>query len=324
MAKRSDTLETTLLAIELLRRIPRSGKVSASELQQQLAEAGFERDLRSIQRLLKSLAENENFGIELDDRSKPYGYRWLPKARGMALASLSAHESMLLMMAQEHLRNLLPVALMKSMEGHFHQARNDMATGDAARLEKQWPDKVRVIPTTQPMVPPKIKPDVFEAVSDALYQNKWLKLDYRNSAGKRTKAQVMPLGLAQQGERIYLACRFESFDNERSIALHRIQSAEMMTLGFDRPKGFDLKRYDEDGRFSFGSGKRVKLSFRTTKANAFHLAEAPLSSDQVITQRKDGWADVTATVVDSRLLETWLLGLGEDASHIKKNYQKST
>ena len=56
MAKRPGTLETTLLAIELLRRIPRSGKVSASELQQQLAEAGFERDLRSIQRLLKSLA----------------------------------------------------------------------------------------------------------------------------------------------------------------------------------------------------------------------------------------------------------------------------
>ena len=318
MAKRPDTLETTLLAIELLRRIPRSGKVSASELQRQLAEAGFERDLRSIQRLLKSLAENENFGIELDDRSKPYGYRWLPKAGGMALANLSAHESMLLMMAQEHLRNLLPVALMKSMEGHFRQARHDMATGDAGRLEKQWPDKVRVIPITQPMVPPKIKPDVFEAVSDALYQNKWLKLDYRNSAGKQTKARVMPLGLAQQGERIYLACRFEGFDNERSIALHRIQAAEMTTIGFNRPKDFDLKRYDEDGRFSFGEGRCVRLSFRTTESFAQHLAEVALSADQQLKRRKDGSVDVTATVVDNQRLDVWLRGLGDDVSHTKK------
>ena len=251
-------------------------------------------------------------------------YRWLPNTKGFALANLSAQESMLLMMAQEHLRNLLPVALMKSMEGHFRQARHEMATGDAARLEKQWPDKVRVIPTTQPMVPPRIKPDVFEAVSDALYQNKWLKLDYRNSAGKQTKARVMPLGLAQQGERIYLACRFEGFDNERSIALHRIQSAEMMTLGFDRPRNFNLKQYDEDGRFSFGSGKRVKLSFRTTKANAFHLAETPLSADQVIAERKDGLVDVTTTVVDSHLLETWLRGLGDAISQVRKSPVKKT
>ena len=52
MAKRSDTLETVLLAVELLRRIPRGRKITASELHQKLKHAGMERELRTIQRQL--------------------------------------------------------------------------------------------------------------------------------------------------------------------------------------------------------------------------------------------------------------------------------
>ena len=48
MAKRSDTLETVLLAVELLRRIPRGRKVTASELHRQLKDAGIDRDLRIL------------------------------------------------------------------------------------------------------------------------------------------------------------------------------------------------------------------------------------------------------------------------------------
>ena len=69
MAKRSDTLETVLLAVELLRRIPRGRKVTASELHRQLKDAGIDRDLRTIQRQMEMLSEH--FEIERDDRSKP-------------------------------------------------------------------------------------------------------------------------------------------------------------------------------------------------------------------------------------------------------------
>ncbi len=88
--------------------------------------------------------------------------------------------------------------------------------------------------TSQPLLPPKIVPGVFEIVSESLYSNRWLHLDYRNSGGKRGKVEVMPLGLAQQGPRLYLVCRYRGYDNERSLALHRILSAEMSTLTFDR------------------------------------------------------------------------------------------
>ncbi len=46
----------------------------------------------------------------------------------------------------------------------------------------------------------------------------------------------MPLGLAQQGQRMYLVCRFDGYNNERSIAVHRVRKATVSSFGFERPK----------------------------------------------------------------------------------------
>lgn len=316
MAKRPDTLETVLLAVELLRRIPRGRKVTARELHQQLEDAGISRDLRTIQRQLEMLSEH--FEIERDDRSKPYGYRWLEQSKALALPNLTAQESLLLQLAEEHLRNLLPVRLMKSMEGFFSQARRNLGPDSSARLEREWPNKVRVVATSQPLLPPKIVPGVFEVVSEALYGNRWLHLDYRNSSGNRSKVDVMPLGLVQQGPRLYLVCRYRGYDNERNLALHRILSAEMTTLTFDRPREFDLKKYDDDGRFGFGDGGKVGLTFRIERDAGLHLLESPLSNDQQVIELDDGKLEISATIVDSAMLEWWLRGFGDAVSDVRK------
>ena len=321
MAQRPDTLDTALLMLELLRRIPRGRKITTSELHQQLKGAGFERDLRTIQRQLEILSEH--FDIERDERSKPYGYRWLERAQGLAVPRLTPQESLLLLLAQEHLKNLLPARLMQSMDGFFTQARRNLGDSqgqgaDPARLEREWPRKVRVVATSQPLLPPKIETGVLEAVSEALYANRWLELDYQNAVGKRKPIQVMPLGLAQQGPRLYLVCRYEGFDNERSLALHRIRKAEASTLAFERPADFDLQKYDDDGRFGFGDGRRVRLTFHITQDAGLHLRESPLSKDQQVRDLGDGWMEITATVVDSAMLEWWLRGFGQAITDIHK------
>ncbi|MBR4877315.1 MAG: WYL domain-containing protein [Rhodocyclaceae bacterium] len=316
MTKRPDSLETIRLAIELLRRIPRGRKVTASELHRQLMDAGIERDLRTIQRQLEMFCAH--FEIERDDRSKPYGYRWLEQARALAVPSLTPQESLLLQLAEEHLRNLLPARLMKAMEGFFCQARRNLGPGSNARLEREWPGKVRVVATSQPLLPPKIAPGVFEAVSEALYSNHWLHLDYQNAAGKRNKVEVMPLGLVQQGARLYLVCRYRGFDNERNLALHRMLSAEISTLSFERPKEFDLKKYDDEGRFGFGDGEKTRLTFRITHDAGFHLLETPLSADQEVRELDDGDFEITATVIDSAMLEWWLRGFGDAVTDVRR------
>ena len=318
MSKRSDTKETVILALELMRRIPRKGTITTKELHEQLADTEVSRDLRTIQRQVEMLSEH--FEIERDDRSKPYGYRWKESAKGMGLPMLSEQESLLLTLAEQHLRSLLPAGLMKSMDGFFVQARKNLApyNDEKGKREREWLEKVRVVSTTQPLLPPKIKPKVFEEVSNALYANLWLNVDYENAAGKRTEADVMPLGLAQQGTRLYLVCRFKDYDNERSLALHRMNSAKASEFSFERPKDFDLQKYDDDGRFGYGVGKRIKLTICIEKEAGFHLLESKLSEDQEVKELEEAY-EISATVVDSAMLDWWLRGFGDSLHSVNKS-----
>jgi predicted DNA-binding transcriptional regulator YafY len=312
---RKDSLDTAFLLLEILKRIPKTRKVTAAELQQQLAAEGLARDIRSIQRHLDTLSGR--FDIERDDRSKPYGYRWKEGTEGIALPSLSPQESLLLKMAHEHLRALLPPQLSKALAGFFDQAERNLGPGTSARQERAWLNKVRVVPTSQPLLPPEVKPAVFETVTDALFENRYLEIVYRNATGRTLEAKVMPLGLAQQGPRLYLVCRFDGYANERNLALHRIQSVAASTLTFEYPKDFDLARFDADGHFGYGNGEKVRLSFCIDKDAGFHITESPLSKDQTVVEQEDCY-EISAAVVDSAMLEWWLRGFGDQIWDIKR------
>jgi len=324
MSTRQSNLETVRLTLELLKRIPRQGKISAPELKRQLDEAGLVRELRTIQRQLEELSLH--FEIDRDDRAKPYGYRWKDQARGLSFPRLSDQESLLLALAEQHLQNLLPASVMKSMEGFFSQARHKLSSVSAVGAdqtlvrskESSWLRKVRVVSTTQPLLPPTIKPGVFEAVSNALYANQWLDVDYKNAQGRRKQARVMPLGLAHQGARLYLVVRFDGFADDRSLALNRMLSATASTMTFQPPKDFDLQQFDDEGRFGFGSGKRIQLKFRITKNAGLQLLESPLSKDQKVEELAEHY-EVTATVTESDLLRRWLRGFGKAVTVVTPN-----
>lgn len=315
MPERASNLETLMMSLEMLKRIPRVGKISAPDLMRQLSGAGFDRDLRTIQRQLEVLSER--FAIERDDSSKPYGYSWKSQAPGFSLPGLSEQESMLLTLAEQHLRNLLPVGLMKSMEGFFAQARIQLGPHQREQRPRDWLRKVRVVSVTQPLLPPKVRNEVFEAVSNALYADHWLDVEYKNAKAKLTTGRVMPLGIAQQGPRLFLVCRFEDYDNERTLAIHRLLKATDTGLGFTRPAGFDLQRFDDEGRFGFGDGHHIQIVFRLSALAGLHLVESPVSADQEHRTLRDGRTEFTATVVESEQLRWWLRGFGAQLQMVK-------
>jgi predicted DNA-binding transcriptional regulator YafY len=306
-------VDSVILAIELLRRIPPNRRITSRELWEQLKHAGHHRSLRSIQRQMNALSDY--FGVEQDTSSKPYGYRWKQNARGLAIARLTAAESLLLMLARKHLNGLLPAPLMKSLDGFFQQAQANLGPSEPSP-EREWLEKVRVVSATPPLIPPRIDQEIFEAVSEALFRNQWLLAEYKNAAGKQSSIEVMPLGLAQQGTRLYLVCRYADFNNERSLAMHRIISARVSPRKFQRPTDFDLVRYDNDGRFGFGEGKRVHLHFRIEKDAGFHLTESKLSDDQQVQEFEDCY-EIEATVVDSAQLHWWLRSFGDSVWDVK-------
>lgn len=306
---KASAFDSVLLTVELLKRIPRRGKISAPELRQQLEDAGFPRELRSIQRQLEALCQH--FDIECDKRSKPFGYTWNSAATGFHAPMLSEQESLLLLLAQQQLGNLLPAAVLNTLDGLFAQARNRLGPPMPGKPARDWLDKVRVVSTSQPLLPPKIADDVFRATTSALYANHWLAVDYTNANGRQLNARVMPLGLVQQGPRLLLACQFEGHDDQRSLALHRMQTAQDTGMPFARPAAFDLQKFDEDGQFGFGEGKLMKLKFKITHSSGQHILESPLASDQNVKKLRNEYI-IAATVIDSQQLRWWLRGFGAD------------
>lgn len=126
MAKNSTTQESLIIALELLKRIPKSGAIQASELHQQLQQLGIERDKRSIYRILDTLCEHFN-GLICDKRSKPYGYRWDKNAAPVFFnAQLQPQEALLLSLAEQYLTNLLPANVTGSLESFFNQAKQQL------------------------------------------------------------------------------------------------------------------------------------------------------------------------------------------------------
>lgn len=317
MPKRANSVDTTFFSLELLRRIPRNQRITAHELHQQLMDAGIERNVRTIQRQLERLSQH--FDLECDDRCRPYGWRWRVGSRGLSLAQLSPAESLLMQMAQAHLKHLLPAPLMASFSPFFSQAGHTLSHSEQALREREWSQKVRVVAASQPLLPPVIQEGVFDAVSEALYHNRWLNIDYSNAHGTRRQTEVMPLGLAQQGSRLYLVCRFKGYDNERSLALNRITSAVCSTFHFSRPVDFNLKRYDDDGRFGFGEGRHIRIHFTLENARAQLLLESPLSADQQVSELENGRLQFSATVVDSPMLDGFLATFGSTISNIKRD-----
>ena len=323
MAKKSSTQESLALAFEILKRIPKSHQVTAKELHQQLQHIGIERDLRTIQRNLEMLCDH--FDILRDERSKPYGYRWNKSSEGIALPKLSAQEALLLSLAEEYLVKLLPVNITASLDGFFKEAKHKLNPTRDCSKEREWLKKVRVVSETQPLLPPTISTEVFKAISEALFHDRLLNLEYYNAKQEQKSALVMPLGLAQQGQRMYLVCRFDGYDNERTIAVHRVRKAIVSSFGFERPKEFKLSQYDAEGRFSIGEGERIDLSFTISKDLEYYFKETPLSHNQILTENSES-IRVHASVVRTKYLDQWLKGFGDKVWDVEIHcceYEKS-
>jgi predicted DNA-binding transcriptional regulator YafY len=309
MAERKENMEGLVLTLELLKRIPASRWVTIKDVQAELQEqdARFIRSERNYQKMFRKLV-NEGL-LDEDDSSKPHRFKSNDTSKRLTVRNLNAKEALLLTLAEQQLRPLLPAKLMKSMDSFFVEARSQLSGEAPAQLEREWLAKVRTISTTQPLLPPKVDGEVFKHVSDALFGNQWLDLTYKSANGKKAKNyKVMPLGLVQQGPRMYLACRFDGYDDNRSLALHRMLSAKASTLTFERPKDFDLDQVNEDLSFSDGPPKMIQLSFTVDKANGLHIVECPLSTDQQVAEEDDRY-EIVATVADTDVLDRWLSSL---------------
>lgn len=316
MSQRSSDLETVRLILHILQNMPKNRKTTIAEIQQNLESIDIKRTTRSLQRIMNETICTE-FDVELDDRDKPYGYSWKSYSNGLNIPVLNEQQSLLLLLAQEHLQSLLPVSVSRHLQPFFEQAYRQLQN-DSRQNAKQWLNKVALVPTTQPLLPPEISTEIFETVSYCLYHNRYLNVTYQNQNGVTLDRTVKSLALAQQGNVLYLVVQFDGFDNFRHLALHRIQAARSSLQTFELPTDFDFQKYIDAGHFGYGEPLPILLQFSITKSAGFHLTETPLSVDQRILEESDEHYRFQVTVLQTDMLEWWLRKFGDDIWDIVK------
>lgn len=304
------------IELKILSAIGHGSLCTAHQVQSHLANAGIKRDIRSVQRTLQTLVDAGEL-ICLKD-SKPYGYKRSWGAQSLAMATLNPAEAMVLLLAQRYLHNVLPSSLNSIFEPYFSEARVVLSSEkSSATMSKQWLQKVRLVPATQPLIPPKIDPHVLETISAALYSNHEVDIQYNSINGKIAEHRIRPLGIVQQGVRLYLVGNKTKYEKPMPWAIHRITDATETNFSFTRPAGFDLKKFEDDAILNWGLGEKVKVSFWMAKGPALNLIETPLSTDQKHMPVDDGY-QFLATVTDSKLLTRWIQSFGQEIRDFKK------
>lgn len=325
MARTTSGLQQALVIVEIIQRIPRYRWITTKELLQSLHDADIEIEELTLQRTLKQLYESGTLPIERNDLSKPYGYRMRSESSPLSFMKLSPHEALCMRLMEENLKYQMPTRVVKSMEPLFEGARQSLHKDkQKSSKDSRWLSKVAVVSDTLPRIPPAIKPRIFESVSDALYEEKQLKISYRNVEGKVSQAVVHPLGLVQQDCRLYLVCRFDGYDNIRHISLSRMNEAIKLEMPLIETNDFKLSDYIKKRHFNY-SGDQIHLICLTVdfKAEWFfrHLDEVKLSADQKLCQLGNEHYRLEVNLPDSILLEHWLAMYKEDAKIV--SVQKS-
>ena len=306
MPKRSTNLAAVRLSLEILGKISRYKETTSRELRDQLAQAGIKRDIRTIQRTLNFLVDN--FSIECIE-GKPRKYKWMENAKGLLIPSLGENEALMLALAQRHLQTLLPQSSLPSLDSVLHSANSLLEKKKGAH--GAWMDKVRNAYPTPVLIPPKIDGNVLEEVSKCLFENFKLRVNYQNRSGEIREHIVMPVGLVNRAQVLYLIVMFDDLKTPYRLAIHRMKSAKAMTIAFEPPNSFDIDECIETYGFSPGPLEPVKLEFFIRADVGKHLNESKLSEDQTCEMVNDE-LHVKATVRDSVELRHWLRGFGND------------
>lgn len=307
----SFTPETLLRHWQTLRLIPRHPrKITAGDLCQHLGGEGFTVGKRTVERDLQALSRI--FPLVVDERSKPFGWSWDRDAPAFDLPGLSASEALTLLMAKQYLGSVMPSTMLSQLAPYFRQAEKKLDPVSGHCSLSSWPDKVRIVPASQPLLTPSVDEDAQSVVQEALLQDRQCSITYRRrDAGHPDEYPISPLGLVQRGALIYLVCTIKAYSDIRILVLHRVQSAKLLDAPAVRPDGFDLDAYLASGAFGWQMGEAIQLRALFTAHAGKHLYETPLSDDQTIEVREEGHLFVTATVPETQQLLWWLLAFGD-------------
>ncbi|WP_139851645.1 helix-turn-helix transcriptional regulator [Acinetobacter pullicarnis] len=303
---------------QILSRLGTGKWLGTREIQETLQREGIDISLRTIQRDLNQISQR--FPIE-NNKAVPQGWRWQSDAPIQSLPHMTSSQAVTFMMVEEHLKHLLPPSLVEEMNPWFDLARRNLSTHNNVR---QWINRVRIVPATQPLIPPTVERDAQQAIYEGLLQDKQIECSYRSRGahGEDRQYTLNPLALVQKGPIIYLICTRHDKSDVQTFALHRFKSAKVLELRAMHPVDFEIDEYIDSGALGFRVDfnqptRNIDLQLYMQEADALYFSESQLSKEQTIEKISEDLYKVSATVPFTSQLIWWLRSFGKKMIRIE-------
>lgn len=304
-----DGLDGMTIRLEhaVLSRLPKPPhKIDTRSLLERLRGAGIRTNMRALQRLLVKLEADRL--VSCDASTKPYQWSW-GEEQHVEFPPMSAETALSVLMAQEHLRHLLPPPTLDDLKPRARRAEQVLASSKAFR---SWRSKVTVVPRGLAVVPPAIEPEVVRTVYRALFEARQLTADYklRGKCDYR-RFDINPLGLVVREGVVSLISTRSGTTRFQQLHLHRMRAPSLTTAKVIVPTGFDLQRYVAQGKAAYVLAEEpIALELLVSSLVADTLSEVKLAQDQALEPAEDGRYRVRATVRDTIDLRGWLKSYG--------------
>jgi len=315
MTRSVDTLYRQWLMLSRVPRYPR--KVSVPELKSMLLGEGYDVDTRTIQRDLIKLCSTFPLNSETEGR-KNYWF-WIEQAVVQDLPGMEPVTALVFEMAESYLKPLLPEATLNLMLPYFNRAKDILGSQSTSAL-KSWHKKVEVIEKGPVLHKPVIKPELQHIIYQALLNESAINASYQTRNSEIAKDYLMhPLGIVSRMGVLYLVCTLWDYQDIKQFALHRFITAEPSAEPYRENTDFNLQEYTkEQHQFSYPTTQEpIRLKALFEKNIAWHLAETPLSDDQILMPQQDERVLLEATILETLELKWWLLSFGDNVEVVE-------
>lgn len=293
---------------DLLRLLPSRGTgKTAAEIADALIGAGYKVSKRQVERDLIDL--QEIFGLDCNNNSIPYGWRWGAIVPDMP--SITMAEAVSLKIIEDTLKPLLPSSLLRAIEPRLQLAKDKISALSEHNSWAKWGEKVASVTPAFPMEAPSVDESILDIVQNALLESEQILANYKPFAADPMSITLNPLGLVVRGGVTYLIATAFEYQDVRMYALHRFESVERTYKKSLSCRDFCLNSFLDAGAMQFGSSGKVELVATITDVLAKILRETPISTMQRIEQDGDMFK-LHAEVQNSWQLHWWVLSQAEN------------
>ena len=152
------------------------------------------------------------------------------------------------------------------------------------------------------------KRDVIEAIIDATFHERQVRIAYYSFNSRRTKSYTLdPYRVVYYHGGLYLYARAHEYGEVRTFAVERIQKIEMLDATFEAPADFDVSAYVR-GAFGIAGGRPEPVEVLFAAPMAGYIRERVWHESQSLEERPDGRVLLRMVVAPGWELKSWIKG----------------